>query len=477
MKRFIEGVDRTQSTLFPESLDEYISPENPVRVIDAYIEELDLEELGFEQVIPQATGRPSYHPSTMLKLYVYGYLNRIQSSRRLERESQRNVELMWLTRRLTPDFKTIADFRKNNAEGMKNVCCTFVNLCRRLKMFTEAVVAIDGSKFKAVNSKEKNYTPPKLKFHMERTQKHLDKYLRLLDVKDDEERQVSKATVKERIASLRSHMKELREIEKEVKKSPVKQVSKTDPDSRIMKVTGMVRQVSYNVQSAVDPKNHLIVAHEVTNSCSDMGQLCDMGKLAQEALGKKKITVLADKGYFSGNDIKDTMDAGMTPLVPKSDRSSSKKKGIFHRSEFKYNARKDVYICPANEELTYRYTNIEKGRVLKRYFLDALTCRACSLKADCTTGDSPRRIARWEHEKLLDKMEAKLKAKPDAMLIRKQTVEHPFGTIKSWMGSTHFLTKGLKNVRTEMNLHVLAYNIRRMISIYGVRSLMEAIRR
>ncbi len=473
MKRFIEGEDRTQSTLFPERLDDYICEENPVRVIDVFIDELDLKELGFDQVVPQHTGRPSYHPSTMLKIYLYGYLNRIQSSRRLERETQRNVELMWLTRRLTPDFKTIADFRKNNAKGIKNVCRTFIGLCRTLNMFTDAVVAIDGSKFKAVNNKENNFTPKKLQFHIERVEKHIQNYLSQLDEADSKEKPDSQTTLTEKISWLKAKLSELNALKKEVEEAPDKQISTTDPDSRLMKVKGMVRQVSYNVQSAVDTKNHLIVAHEVTNSCSDRGQLCGTGKLAQEALGNRDITVIADKGYFSGQDIKDTLDEGMTPLVPKGDTSGSEKKGIFNRSEFIYDSSKDVYTCPANKELQNRMTSTERGLVLNGYFSDIMTCRECSLKPRCTKAKGQRRISRWEHEGLLDAMKVDLKSKPDAMLIRKQTVEHPFGTIKSWMGSTHFQMKGLKNVSTEMNLHVLAYNLKRMISIFGAQGLIK----
>jgi len=475
MKRFIEGENRSQRTLFPELLDDYISEENPVRVIDVFVDELDLLKLGFDQIVPQQTGRPSYHPSTMLKIYVYGYLNRIQSSRRLERETQRNVEMMWLTTRLTPDFKTIADFRKNNGKGIKNVCRTFIDLCRKLNMFTDAVVAIDGSKFKAVNNKENNYTPKKLQFHIERVETHIQNYLSQLDQADSKEKSESKVTLSEKLSGLRATLAELRTLEGKVNEAPDKQISTTDPDSRLMKVKGMIRQVSYNVQSAVDAKHHLIVAHEVTNSCSDRSQLCRVGKLAQASLVKNNITVIADKGYFCGQDIKDTQDAGMIPLVPKGDTSGSGIKGIFNRSEFKYDMSKDVYICPANKELEYRFTGIERGMTLKRYFLDTMTCRECNVRSKCTKGKGVRRITRWEHEDVLEAMEAKLVSRPDAMLIRKQTVEHPFGTIKSWMGSTHFLTKGLEKVGTEMDLHVLAYNLKRMITIFGARGLIKEI--
>ena len=474
MSRFIEGTCRAQATLFPDRLDDYLTEENPVRVIDAFIDSLDLANLGFKTV-PADTGRPAYHPSTLLKLFVYGYLNRIQSSRRLEREAGRNVELMWLLGRLAPDFKTIADFRKDNGRGIKNTCREFIGLCRQMKLFTDAVVAIDGSKFKAVNSKENNYTPKKLKFHIVRVEKHIDEYLKQLEDADrEDEKVIDETPIKDKIAWLQKRHSELKVLEEEVNNHPDKQLSTTDPDSRLMKTQGMTRAVCYNVQSAVDTKHHLIVAHEVTNR-QDRGQLCSMGKQAQVALGDKALTVMADKGYYSGQDIKDTQDAGMTPLVPKSDTSGSEKKGIFNRSQFKYDADRDVYICPANQVLPYRFTNVEKGLTVKRYWVDAPTCRACELKSQCSNSKQSRRITRWEHQGEIDHLDELMASRPDSMLIRKQTVEHPFGTIKAWMGATHFLTRGFKNVRTEMNLHVLAYNLKRMMSILGPDKLIAAM--
>ena len=474
MSRFIEGTCRAQATLFPDRLDDYLTEENPVRVIDAFIDSLDLANLGFKTV-PADTGRPAYHPSTLLKLFVYGYLNRIQSSRRLEREAGRNVELMWLLGRLAPDFKTIADFRKDNGRGIKNTCREFIGLCRQMKLFTDAVVAIDGSKFKAVNSKENNYTPKKLKFHIVRVEKHIDEYLKQLEDADrEDEKVIDETPIKDKIAWLKKRLSELKALEVEVNHHPDKQLSTTDPDSRLMKTQGMTRAVCYNVQTAVDTEHHLIVAHEVTNK-PDRGQLCQVGKQAQAALKEKKIIVIADKGYYSGQDIKDTQDAGMTPLVPKSDTSGSEKKGIFNRSQFKYDADRDVYICPANQVLPYRFTNVEKGLTVKRYWVDAPTCRACELKSQCSNSKQSRRITRWEHQGEIDHLDELMASRPDSMLIRKQTVEHPFGTIKAWMGATHFLTRGFKNVRTEMNLHVLAYNLKRMMSILGPDKLIAAM--
>jgi len=474
MSGFIQGEVRHQSTLFPEALDDYITEENPIRVIDAFVNNLDLASLGFK-TIPAITGRPGYHPSTLLKLFIYGYLNRIQSSRRLEKETGRNVELMWLLERLSPDFKTIADFRKNNSQGIKNTCKTFIDLCRQMNMFTDTIIAIDGSKFKAVNNKDNNYTPSKLKFHIDRFEKHINEYLELLDVADKEENNhLDKKHINEKITWLKKRLTELNAMKDRVNNDPEKQISTTDPDSRLMKTQGMTRVVCYNVQSAVDSKHHLIVAHEVMNK-PDRGQLCRVGKQAQAALQKKAITVVADKGYYSGADIKDCQDRGMAVLVPKGDTSGSEKKGIFNRSKFKYDENKDVYICPANKEMKYRFSGVEKGLTMKRYMLDVMTCRACSLKSQCSNSNSPRRMARWEHQGRLDRMTDLMTSMPDSMLIRKQTVEHPFGTIKSWMGSTHFLTRRFKNVSTEMNLYVLAYNLKRVIQIMGVKSLIGAM--
>jgi transposase len=475
MSGFIVGTCRTQATLFPDSLDDYIHEENAIRVIDAFIDGLDLAKLGFKTV-PAETGRPAYHPSTMLKLFVYGYLNRVQSSRRLEREAGRNVELMWLLGGLAPDFKTIADFRKDNGKGIKNTCRTFIGLCREMTMFTDAVVAIDGSKFKAVNSKENNYTPKKRQFHIERVEKHIDDYLKQLDATDKKDAKTSDGTpIKEKIDWLQKRLSELKALEEQVNSHPEKQLSTTDPDSRLLKTQGMTRAVCYNVQSAVDTKHHLIVAHEVTNK-QDRGQLCSMGEQVQAALGEDGVTVLADKGYYSGPDIKATQDAGMTPLVPKGDTSGSDKQGIFNRSRFKYDADRDVYICPANQVLPYRFTRLEHGMMQKRYWVHGPTCQACELKPQCSNSKQPRRITRWMHQGQLDQMDVLMMSMPDSMLIRKQTVEHPFGTIKSWMESTHFLTRRLPNVSTEMSLHVLAYNLRRMMSILGPGNLIAAMR-
>ena len=478
MKRFVEGEDRSQSTLFPERLDDYIAEDNPVRVIDAFVDELDLAGLGFERVQPQVTGRPGYHPASLLKIYVYGYLNRIQSSRRLERETQRNVEMMWLTGRLMPDFKTIADFRKDNGKAIRQVCREFIELCRSLELFTQAIVAIDGSKFKAVNSKDRNDTRASMKRRIARMEQHIERYMSLLDEADKEEPSARDMTVpelEEKIALLKGRMQRLKKREREVLAHPDKQISQTDPDSRLMKKGGMGSQVSYNIQTAVDTEHKLIVAHDVTNAAVDRNQLFPIAGLAQHTLQREEIKALADRGYYKGEAIKDCYDAGIKVLVPKTLTSGNRALGRFDKEDFHYEVEADQYRCPAGEILQRRFDTVERGKTMQVYFSPESVCRDCKLKPKCTTGGQ-RRIRRWEHEGLLDVMERELRNTADAMPMRSRTVEHPFGTLKAWMGSTHFLMRRLKNVRTEMSLHVLAYNLRRMISIMGVVPLIEAIR-
>ncbi len=320
MKRFIQGENRSQRTLFPELLDDYISEENQIRVIDAFVDSLELSLLGFDGIVPKQTGRPAYHPSIMLKLYVYGYLNRIQSSRRLEKESQRNVELMWLISRLAPDFKTIADFRRNNGKGIRNVCRMFIDLCRQLKLFTDAVVAIDGSKFKAVNNRDKNFTNAKMQKRLKQTEESIARYLMELDKTDGKEsdNKLSKQALEDKITSLKEQMRKLQILEEQRQKASDKQVSLTDPDSRSMTSGANGKAlVGYNVQSAVDTKNHLIVSHKVTNIGSDRAQLSDAASQAQKAMAKNNMTVLADKGYYKGLEILAVTELGMKPLVPK----------------------------------------------------------------------------------------------------------------------------------------------------------------
>jgi len=474
MKRFIEGDDRQQITLLPESLDEYIDAENPVRVVDLFVEQLDLGSLGFS-VEPAATGRPSYHPSTLLKLYVYGYLNRIQSSRRLEREAQRNVELMWLLGRLTPDFKTIADFRRDNSEGIRNVCRQFVVLCRQLNLFAQAVVAIDGSKFKAVNAHDRNFTRGKLEKRMQEIDRCIERYLTAMDTADRQPADIAEARttrLKEKMATLKTRMEQLKEIQAQLEQSPTGQISLTDPDARAMATSTSRGLVGYNVQTAVDTQHHLIVAHEVTNIGSDRRQLSKMARQAKVAMAASDLQVIADRGYFHGEEIHACEEAGITPFVSKPMTSLAKANGRFDKEDFVFEPESGEYRCPAGSRLIWRFSTVERGALIHKYW--SSDCPRCAMKEKCTP--SPyRRVARGEYESSLEAMQKRLDMKPEAMRTRRQTVEHPFGTLKDWMGASHFLTRTLERVSTEMSLHVLAYNMKRVMKIIGIGALMAAI--
>jgi transposase len=475
MKRFIEGESRTQSILLPASLDDYIADTNPVRVVDVFVDELELGKLGFDGVAPAATGRPSYHPAVLLKLYIYGYLNRIQSSRRLEREAQRNVELMWLTGRLVPDFKTIANFRKDNGKAIRGVCRQFVVLCQQLGLFSEALVAIDGSKFKAVNHRDRNFTSAKLQRRMEDIESSINGYLAALDTADRQEPAVAQAQaarLQDKIAALKAQMQALKEIEVRLNETADKQISLTDPDARSMKTRG-TGVVGYNVQAAVEAKHHLIVAHEVTNVGIDRDQLSTMATLARSAMGVQELTAVADRGYFKSEEILACREAGIIAIVPKTVTSNATAEGRFGKADFIYDAENNEYRCPAGERLIWRYSTVEDGLKLHRYW--SSHCQTCPMKAQCTPSKQ-RRVSRWEHEAVLEAMQTRLDQAPEMMRVRRQTVEHPFGTIKAWMGATHFLTRTLERVGAEMSLHVLAYNLKRVMKLLGNGTLMDAMR-
>ena len=478
MGRFVEGSDRNQTTLFPECLDDWIDEDNPVRVIDVFVDELDLAALGFNGVDPEATGRPSYHPAVLLKLYIYGYLNRVQSSRRLEREAGRNVEVMWLTGRLVPDHKTIADFRKDNGRAIRQVCTRFVVLCRTMGLFTEASVAIDGSKFKAVNNRDRNFTRAKMARRRAQIEESVARYLQQLDTADRQEPSEALATkttgLRAKIARLGEEMQRLQALEARMLATPDQQISLTDPDARSMATSGRGSGVvGYNVQAAVDIEHHLIVAHDVTNVGTDVSQLAPMAQLTKAVLETDRLEVVADRGYFSSEQILACQEAGITVTLPKPQTSGNRVKGRFVKQDFRYEASEDVYVCPAGEKLTYHYTNQEDGRVLRRYWTSA--CQTCAIKGRCTSGKE-RRITRWQHEHVVEAVQRRLDAHPEKMRQRRETAEHPFGTIKARMGATHFLMKTLKRVSTEMALHVLAYNLTRAMNILGTGRLIDAMR-
>jgi transposase len=479
MNRFIEGADREQITLFPNRLEDWIDDDNPVHVIDAFVDALDLSGLGFERATAAATGRPGYHPSILLKLYIYGYLNRVNSSRRLEREAGRNVEVMWLLGRLVPDHKTIADFRKDNGPAIRKVCSQFVELCRQIGLLSAASVAIDGSKFKAVNNRDRNFTKAKMARRLKQIEESVERYLQQLDSADRQEPTAAIASrvsrLKEKIDKLREEMARLKVLEAQMLASPDEQISLTDPDARSMATSGRGSGVvGYNVQAAVETDHHLIVAHDVVQTGNDTAQLAPMAQKAKEALGVDELDVVADRGYYSSEQILECSEIDVTVTLPKPVTTGMKAKGQFGKQDFRYVAEDDVYICPAGQTLSFvSHKRQTGGPDLRRYATTG--CGACALKTRCTSS-TQRVVTRWEHEHLVEEVQRRLDENPEAMRQRRETVEHPFGTIKMRMGATHFLMKRLKNVKTEMAFAVLAYNLTRVINIIGIRPLMEAVR-
>lgn len=461
--------------LFPERLEDYVGPENPVRFLDAFVAGLELTALGFARAQCAATGRPPYDPAALLKLYLYGYLHRIRSSRRLEAECQRNVELIWLTGKLTPDFKTIADFRRDNLKPLQAVAREFTGLCRKLELFGGELLAIDGSKFRAVNARERNFNASKLEELLAHTDARLAEYFQMLDAADAAEPPVTpldQTTLQAKIAALQAkrdwHAELLAGLAAEQK-----QVSVTDPDTRRMR-TAQGNVVGYNAQLAVDAKHKLIAAAEVTNDVTDVQQLADVALAAKENLALQQTEVVADKGYYNASEVRRCVDQGITPHLPQTDTSANTKQGLFGKSRFVYDAAKDVYVCPGQQELTYRFATEELGRGLRYY--RARGCRDCALKPQCTRNQGDRTITREDNEALMEAMAARLKAQPEKYALRKQLAEHPFGTIKRWFGYDHFLLKGLAKVRTEWSLITLVYNLKRVLNLVRFQKLMAAVR-
>jgi transposase len=472
---YIAGADRTQAVLLPEILDDYVGADNPVRFLDAFVGQLDLAALGFQRAVPADTGRPGYDPGDLLRLYLYGYLHRIRSIRRLEQETHRNVELMWLRRRLTPDFKTIADFRRDHPAALKGVGREFIVLCRRLDLFGGELLAIDGSKFRAVNARDRSYTPArvaKLQRDIERT---ITRYLRELERADETEAGTegpSAAALREKIAGLEQRRAGYEALGQALAASGEGAVSLTDPDSRPMLSGGRV-EVCYNVQTAVDAKHKLIVAEDVTNSAGDRDQLSPMATAAQEVLDGATPVVVADRGYYHGTEIKACLDAGLTPLVPRPLTSANEARGLFTKDDFRYDRARDLYCCPAGQELIFRTTTLELDRTIKSYRTSA--CGRCALRSRCTRNKDGRKITRWVDEQLLEEMEERLRCDPALFAQRKELSEHPYGTMKRAMEQGYFLLRGLRKVRGEFSLTTLAYNLKRVINIVGVPQLVATL--
>lgn len=477
---YIAGSDRNEALLLPEVLDDYIAPENPVRFIDAFVGQLDLSKAGFTNAQLNETGRPPYDPGDLLRLYLYGYLNRVRSSRGLEREAARNLELIWLLGKLRPDFKTIADFRRDNSQPIKAVGREFILLCRKLELFGGELVAIDSTKIKAQNSKGRNYSEVKLQAALLEIEKKVSAYLQELDQSDEQEEassaefgpRLSADELKSKIAQLKERKKELQSLAQDLEQSGATQVSLTDPDSRAMSM-GRGSTIGYNVQAAVDAKHSLIVDTHVTNTTSDLGALGVMAIKAQESLEAKRLSVVADKGYYNGKEVLACDTIGVTAYVDKPMTSANTARGLYGKESFRYDARKNCYICPAGQKLTYRFATNEKGRAI--YYYRASNCKSCPLKAQCTRNKENRTITRLACEEVQEKMAERVASNPQIMRRRKAIVEHCFGTIKRSLGYDYFLCRGMRNVTTEVNLTVLAYNLKRVCNLVGVKNLIAAV--
>jgi transposase len=471
---YIEGESREQRVLFPEVLDDYISEDNLVRFIDAFVDGLEMEELGFDRTAPKETGRPPYDPRDLLKLYIYGYLNRVRTGRTLERECQRNVELMWLMRKLRPDFKTITDFRKDNRKAFRGVFRQFVLLCKGLGLVGGELVAVDGSKFKAVNSGQRNFSQKKLEERLKKIDEKVERYLDEMDRGDEEgkDTEISAAELKQKIEKLKERKGRYEELLKELGASGQSQVSLTDPESRAMALTPR-GEVSYNVQTAVDQKHHLIVEQDVTNEGLDNHQLFTMAQKTKQMLGQDELQVVADMGYYNHEELKRCEEAGIKTYVSKPLVSKNTARGLFGKEKFVYEADGDCYRCPAKERLDFRFETQEGDKKFRYYWTQA--CPGCALKAQCTTDPRFHRIKRWEHEAVLERIEQRVNANTVILKLRKQLVEHPFGTIKFWNDQRHFLMRGLEKVKAEFSLSTLAYDIKRALNIVGVRGLIAAL--
>jgi transposase len=475
---YIRGTARNQVILFPEAVEDYITEDNPVRFIDALVSSLNLNELGFARATPGETGRPAYDPGDLLRLYLYGYLHRVRSSRMLEREAKVNLEVMWLLGKLAPDFKTIADFRRDNLAALKGVCREFTLLCRKLKLFGGELVAIDGSKFKAVNNRRRNFNEVRLTKAIRALEEKISEYLKSLDKadatdSDPDEPGPSGPELRAKIKTLQERKAKYQALKQGLQESGEKQVSLTDPDARSMVMHHHSTEVGYNLQTVVDEQHQLIVEHEVTNDPTDHAHLAEMALRAKATLGVEQLEVVADMGYYDGAEVKQCAEAGITTYIPKPITSINQKRGLFTKQDFTYDQTKDCYRCPAGEELTYRYESFELNRQIRYYATPK--CFSCPIKQKCTTNQRGRRISRWVDEKLLEDMARRVRARPQIMRRRQQLSEPPFGTIKRAMGQGYFLMRGLPKVGAEMSLTVLSYNLKRVINIIGVKKLIAAL--
>ena len=472
---YITGHDRSQLLLLPEAVDDDVGSDNPVRFIDAFVDGLELAAAGFGRVAPKVTGRPAYAPGDLLKLYIYGYLNRVRSSRRLEAETHRNIEVIWLLRHLKPDFKTIADFRRDNRDAFRHVFRQFVLLCRQLDLFGRELLAVDGTRIKAVNNKDRNFTRASLTQFIKAADAKLEDYLQRLDKSDATESATGGSRVNnlaEKITAIRERRERYKDMLAELDQTGESQISLTDPDSRAMAAHTHVA-VGYNVQIAVDAKHKLIVEQQVTNQVVDMGLLAQTAEPAKEVLGVERIAVVADRGYFKIEDIEACEKAGIDPYVPRPQRGPAVRAGLFRKDEFRYDPTSDSFLCPAGQRLHPYSSSLLRG-LKKINYRNSQACRDCPIRSQCT-GSQFRCVSRLENEAVLDRMQARIAQRPDMLDKRRETVEHPFGSIKQWMNQGAFLMRGLEKVRGEFSLTALAYNLRRILNIVELSKLIAAL--
>lgn len=476
---YITGIDRNQAQMFPDYLDDYIDGENPVRVIEAFTDALDIKKYQFTKSNPAGPGAPSFNPKDLLKLYIYGYMNSLRSSRKLEKATYNNIEVIWLMSKLHPDFKTIADFRKENKNQLKEIFKEFNLLCKDWGLFGGELVAVDGTKFRADNSKKNNYNKKKIDRQLKYIDEKIEEYLEALENGDKEPDAKPKYTVEElkgKIEELEKRKAFYDNLENELKKSEDNEISTTDPDARMMDNKKNGLEVNYNVQTAVDGKNSLILAVDVTNKPSDQGHLNDMAQAAKETLGlgaKETLEVAADKGYYQAEDLKKCNENGTVTYVTHQTYSNATGNPEYYSDKFKYNSEEDIYICPQGKKL-YRAkhkTNDPERIKYKNY----KACSKCPNKDLCTKSSKGRIINRSKDQDFLDIVDARTEQNMDKYLKRQMIVEHPFGTVKRSMNAGYFLTRGLESVRAEADLTFLAYNIKRVINILGVKAIISRI--
>ena len=475
-RHYKEGIDRQQAFLLPPSVEEYVAADNPVRAIDAYVDSLDLEKLGFKNTSGELTpGQPAYDPRGLLKLYLYGYLRRIRSSRRLEAECQRNLEVIWLVQGLRPGYKTIADFRKDNLAALKAVNRDFVQVCKELELFGGELVGIDGSFLRGNVAKDSLFTAERLQRALHYIEQDIAQYLHELEQADQQEGEPVQTDPQlvEKLVRLRQRQQKRTQQLQQLQESGETQIAEVDEDARLLSKKGSGTIAGYNVQTAVDAKHKLIVTGEVTQDGNDERQLAPMALAAKAELGVERLATVQDQGYFNAVQIKTCLENGITPYVPEPDKQAQvRQQGRFTRDEFTYDAQTNRYICPAGQPLKFSTSQDKRGKRIWVYRSSVPVCARCQLQEQCLPQKTPyRKITRWEHEDILEAHRERMKAEgAEKMRQRAALCEHPFGTLKLWCGWTHFLLRGLEKVRAEFSLLMLAYNFRRVLNILGLEA-------